>query len=108
MNETVNKFFLAGGTFMPEMHLKRPNFTYSTCGPYAKNKRIEKIRERRGARYIYRNNNLPRRTASDKVLRDEEFNIVSNPQYDRYQRVLASMVCKFFDNKLTVGAIKLN
>ena len=35
---------------------------------------------------------LNRRTAADKVLRDEAFNIVKNPKYDEYQRRLASMV----------------
>ena len=38
MNEIVNKFLLAGDKFMPEMHLKQPGFTYSTCGPFTKNK----------------------------------------------------------------------
>ena len=28
MNEIVNKFLLVGDTFMPEMHLKQPGFTY--------------------------------------------------------------------------------
>ena len=27
MNETVNKFLLAGDKFMPEMYLKQPGFT---------------------------------------------------------------------------------
>ena len=35
---------------------------------------------------------LNRRTFADKVLRDKAFNIVKDPKYDRYQRVLASMV----------------
>ena len=44
MNEIINKFLLVGDTFMPEMHLKQPGFTYSTCGPFTKNKeRIEKF-----------------------------------------------------------------
>ena len=42
---------------------------------------------------------LPRRTASDKILRDKTFNIAKNPKYDRYQRGLASMFYKFFDKK---------
>ena len=42
---------------------------------------------------------LARRTASDKVLRDEAFNIAKNPKYDGYQRRLASTVYKFFDKK---------
>ena len=38
MNEIVNTFLLAGDKFMPEMHLKQLGFTYSTCGPFTKNK----------------------------------------------------------------------
>ena len=34
MNEIVNKSLLAGDKFMPEIHLKQPGFTYSTCGPF--------------------------------------------------------------------------
>ena len=44
MNEIINKFLLVGNKFMPEMHLRQPGFTYSTCGPFTKNKeRIEKF-----------------------------------------------------------------
>ena len=46
---------------------------------------------------------LARRTASDKVLRDKAFNIAKNPNYDAYQRRLAPMVYKFFDNKSVCG-----
>ena len=35
---------------------------------------------------------LPRRTASDKVLQDKAFTIAKYPKYDRYQHELASMV----------------
>ena len=46
MNETVNRFLLAGDKFMPEMHLKQPGFTYSACGPFTKNKeRIQKLKK---------------------------------------------------------------
>ena len=46
MNEIVHKFLLAGDKFMPEMHLKRPGFIYSVCGPLTKNKeRIQKFKE---------------------------------------------------------------
>ena len=44
---------------------------------------------------------LPKRTASHKVLRDKVFNIAKPLTYDRYQRGLASMVCKFFDKNST-------
>ena len=44
MNEIVNKFLLVGDKYMPEIHLKQPGFTDSTCGPFTRNKeRIEKL-----------------------------------------------------------------
>ena len=56
MNEIVNKLLLAGDKFMPEMHLKQPGFTYSTCGPFTKNKeRIQKFKETGDTKYIYKN-----------------------------------------------------
>ena len=77
---------------MPEMHLREPGFTYSACGPFAKNKeRIQKFKETVDSLYIHQNEldktcfqhdmayanfkDLPRRTASDKVLHDKAFNI---------------------------------
>ena len=42
---------------------------------------------------------LPRRTASDKILRDKSFNIAKNSKYGGYQRVLVSMVYSFFNKK---------
>ena len=41
---------------------------------------------------------LKRRLFSDKFLRDKALNIAKNPIYHGYQRGLASMVYKFFDN----------
>ena len=39
---------------MVEMRLRRPGFTYSTCGAFTKNKqRIHKFKETRYSRYIY-------------------------------------------------------
>ena len=106
LNETVNKFLLAGDKFMPEMHLKQPEFTYSACGPLTKNKeRIQKFKETGDTSYIYKNEldkacfqhdmayrdfkDLKRRTFSDKGLRDKAFNIAKTPKYDGYQRELA-------------------
>ena len=42
---------------------------------------------------------LAKRTESDKVLREKAFKIASNPNYDGYQRGLASMVYMFFNKK---------
>ena len=47
MNKIAHKFLLTGETFIPELHIKQPGFTYSACGPFTKNtvkelKNIEK------------------------------------------------------------------
>ena len=42
---------------------------------------------------------LARRAASDKVSKDKAFNITKNPKHNGYQKVIASMVYKFFDKK---------
>ena len=56
MNQIVNKLLLAGNKFMPEMHLRQPGFTYSTCGPFAKNKqRVDKFMQTGNTNYIYKN-----------------------------------------------------
>ena len=39
MNKIVNKFFLDGDKFIPEMHLTLPEFSYRACGPLTKNKK---------------------------------------------------------------------
>ena len=49
---------------------------------------------------------LAKRTQSDKVLWDKAFKIASNPNYDGYQRGLASMLYMFFDKKSSGGAIR--
>ena len=55
MNEIVNKYLLVGDKFMPEMHLKQPEFTYSACGPFIKNKRIEKFMQTGDTNFIFKN-----------------------------------------------------
>ena len=53
MNDIVNKFLLTGDKFMPEIHLRQPQFTYSACGPFTKNKeKIQKFKETGDSRYI--------------------------------------------------------
>ena len=49
---------------------------------------------------------LARRTASDKLLCDKPFNIAKILKYDGYQRVLASMVYKFFDKEASVSGVE--
>ena len=122
MNNIINKFFLAGDKFMPEMHLRQPQFVYSACGPFTRLKeRIKEFKRTGDTRYIYRNEldkacfqhnsayadhkDLINRTEADKVLRDKANYIASNPEYDGYQRGLASMVYKVFDKKSTGSGI---
>ena len=123
MNEIINKFLLVGDKFMPEMHLKQPTslnksgFTYSACGTFTKNKEgIEKFMQTGNTDFIYKNQldkacfqhditygkskDLIKRTQSDKISKDKGFKIANNPNYDGYQRGLASMVYKFLIKSL--------
>ena len=123
MNKLINKFSLAGDKFMPEMHLRQPQFVYSACGPFTRHKeRIKKLKQTGDTRYIYRNEldkacfqhdstyadhkNLINRTKSDKVLRDKAYEIASNPEYNGYQRGLASMMYNFFHKKSMGSGVK--
>ena len=122
MNNIINKFLLAGDKFMPEIHLRQPQFTYSACGPFTKHKqRIQKFKEKGDTNYIYKNEldkacfahdatysdnkDLKKRTVADKILRNRAFNIAKDPKHDGYQRGLASIVYKFFDKKSKGGGI---
>ena len=122
MNEIIKTLFLVGDEFMPKMHLKQPEFTYSACGPFTKNKeRIQKFMQTGNTDFIYKNEldkaclqhdmaygkskDLKKRTQSDKVLRDKAFKIASDPKYNGYQRGLASMVYKFFDKRSSGSGI---
>ena len=97
------------------MHLRQPRFVYSACGPFTRHKeRIKEFKRTGDTRYICRNEldkacfqhdsayadhkDLINGTEAEKVLKDA-YDIASNPEYDGYQRGLASMVCKFFDKK---------
>ena len=46
MNNVINKFLLAGDTFMPEMHSKQLQFVYSACGPFTRHKERTKKTDR--------------------------------------------------------------
>ena len=117
MNNTINKLLLAGDKFMPEIHLRQPQFIYSACGPFTKHKqRIQKFKETGDTNYIYKNEldkacfvhdaaysdskDLTKRTVADKISKNKAFHITKDPKYDGYQRGLASMVYKFFDSKI--------
>ena len=123
MNNIINKILLAGDKFMPEMHFRQPQFTYSACGPFTKHKqRIQKFKETGNTNYIYKNEldkacfahdaaysdskDLTKRTVADKILRTRAFNIAKDQKYDGCQRGLASIVYTFFDKKSAGSDVK--
>ena len=117
MNNIINKFLLAGDEFMPEMHLRQPQFVYSACGPFTRHKeRIKELKRTGDTRLLCRNEidkacfkhdaayerykDVENRLISDQKLRNSAYDIASTPKYDGYQRGLASMAYKFFDSKV--------
>ena len=113
------------------MHLKQSGwFIYSAWGTLItkiqKQRKNSKIKRTGDSRYIYRNEldkacfqhdmahgdfkDLAKRTALDKILRDEAFNIAKIPKYDGYQRGAASMVISFLikNPQVVVLMMKLN
>ena len=81
-------------------------------------KSIERFMQTRNTDFIYRNDldktcfqhdmvygkskDIANGTQSDRLLIDKPFKIASDPKYDGYQRGLASMAHKFFDEKPSV------
>ena len=117
MNNIINTFLLAGDKFMPEMHLRQPQFAYSACGPFTRYKeRIKEFKHKGDTCLLYRNEldkacfkhdvaytkykDVENRLISDQKLRNSAYDIASNPKYDGYRRGLASIVYKFFDSKV--------
>ena len=124
MNNVINKFLLLGDKLTPEIHLRKPQFTYSACGPFTKHEqRIQKFKETGDTNYVYKNEldkacfvhdaaysdskDLTKKTVVDKILKNKAFDIVKDPKYDWYQRGLASKVYKFFDSKVSGSGAKL-
>ena len=56
MNNLIDKFLLAGDTFMPEIDLRQPQFTYSACVPFTRHEeRIQKFKETGDTNYVFKN-----------------------------------------------------
>ena len=116
MNEIINKCLLVGDKFMPEMHLRQPRFVYSPCGTFTRHKeRIKEFKRIGNISLLYKNEldkacfkhdaayakykDVENRLIEDDKLKNSAYDIASNPEYDGYQRGLASMVYKFFNSK---------
>ena len=115
---------VGGDKFMPKIHLRQPQFTYSACGLFTKHEQIiQKFKETGDTNYIYMDEldkacfthdaaysvskDLTKRTVADKILKNKAFDIAKDPNYDGYQKGLASMVYKFFDSKVSGSGTKL-
>ena len=95
MNNVINKFLLAGDKFMPEIHLRQPQFTYSACEPFTKHEqRIQTFKVTGDTNYIYMNEkacfthdaaysdskDLTKRIVADKILKNKAFDIAKDPK----------------------------
>ena len=116
-SDIINTFLLIGDKFMPEMHLWDPKVKkYSACGPFTRHKeRINQFMKNGKLSHIAKNKldaacfqhdstyhkykDLKRRTRSDVVLKNKAYKIAVDPKYNGYERALASMVCKFFNER---------
>ena len=114
----INKFV---NNLPIELHLRDPVVgTYSACGPGTKHKdRIEKYIQTGDTSHIYKNDldkhcfyhdsvydkykDVPTRQVADKKLMDGAFQIASDESKNGYERMLASMIYKFFDKKIQMG-----
>ena len=117
MNEIINKLLLVGDKFMPEMHLRQPTFVYSACEPFTRHKeRIKEFKRTGNINLLYKNaldkacfkhdaaygkyKDVENRLIADDKSKNSVYDIAINPEYDGYQRGLASMVYKFFNSKV--------
>ena len=120
-NDIINKFLLKGDKFMPELHLWDTKVKkYSACGPFTRHQqrinefmkdgRLSHIPQNRldaacfqhdsaYAKYKDRIN----RKQSDIVLKNKALKIAVDPRVNGYQRGLASIIYKFF-NERTKGS----
>ena len=58
MDNVINKFLFAGDKFMPEIHLRKPQFVYSACGPFTRHKERIKNLNKQVIRVIFIEMNL--------------------------------------------------
>ena len=56
MNKIAHKFLLTGGKFMPELHLRQPQFISIVCRSFFKHReRIQKFVKIGNLKHIYKN-----------------------------------------------------
>ena len=110
---------------MPEMHLLDPKVKkYSACGPFTRHqKRIVMFMKDGRLSHILKNRldaacfqhdsayarykDRLSRKQSDIALKNKALKIATDPRVNGYQRGLASMVCKFFNERTKGSGINL-
>ena len=120
-SDIINRFLLIRDKFMPEMHLCDPKVKkYSACGPFTRHKqRIDQFVKDRRMSHIAKNKSdaacfqhdstynkykdSVNRKQSDIVLKNKALKVAASPKVNGYQRGLAAMVYKFF-NERTKGS----
>ena len=120
-SDIINKFLLIGDKFMPELHLWDPEAKkYSVCGPFTKHQQIIDQFMKDGKLNHTAKNKLDgacfqhdsayakykdsvNRKPFDIALKNKAFKIAVDRKVDGYQRSLAAMVYKFF-NERTKGS----
>ena len=116
--DIINRFLLIEDKYMPEMHLSDHKVKkYSACGPFTRHQqriyerwKIESYCKNRldaacfqhGSAYNKYKDSLSRKK-SDVVLKNKALKIATDPKVNGYQRGLASMVYRFF-NERTKGS----
>ena len=125
-SDIINKFLLTGDIFMPEMHLWDPKVKkYFACGPFTRNKkRIDIFIKDGRLSHILKNKlnavcfqhdsayakykDRANRRQSDIALKNKALKIATDPRVNGYQRGLASMVYKFFNERTKGSGINNN
>ena len=120
-SDIINKFLLIGDKFMPEMHLwDRKAKKYSACGPFTRHQKRWKMEDGRSS-HILKNRldaacfqhdsayakykDRANRRKSDIVLKNKALKIATDPRVNGYQRGLAFMVYKFFNERTKASGI---
>ena len=122
--DIIKKFLLIGDKFMPEMHLWDPKVKkYSACGPFTRHQqrindfmkdgRLSHIAKNRlnvaffqhDSAYAKCKDRLNRKK-TDVVLKNKALKIALDPKVNGYQRGLASMVYKFFNERTKCMGLK--
>ena len=116
-NDVINKFLLMGDKLIPELHHWDPKVKkYSACGPFTNNQeRINQLMKDGRLSHLYKNEldkaccqydaaynkykDLKNRTQSDIFLKNKAYQIAVDPKVDGFQRGLASMVYKYFNER---------